>query len=836
MKDYKDTSLSFTERVEALMSQMTLKEKLMILIETSQANERLDIPQYYHGNEALHGVVRPGRYTVFPQAISFGATFDTDLIRDIADAISNESRAMHHHGRGTVVTEKEYDARYTGLLTFWSPDLNLCRDPRWGRTAETYGEDPYLAGKLGAAFVRGMQGNDPKYLKAVSTPKHFTANNEEKNRFGCNAKMTEKDLREYHLAPFKMVVEEGKCEAVMAAYNAINGVPCHMNKRLLDDILRKEWGFKGYVVSDCGAVARIWDSHKAFENPEDAAAAALNAGVDLECGGYSPYEHFYYTFIEKQVESGNVSEDRVNEACRNVLTARFKLGQFDPEEDIPFSKIPLSVIGSPKHVALAKRCAVESMVLLKNNGVLPLKSGKKVAVVGNNAAVCQFGDYSGKPLHPPVSALDGMKRFGGEDVVFVPWHESAKAYYAPVSGDYLRTESGERGLTGEYFACPGLLGESRKRTDDHIEFAWRKQMPDSFIVGSEYSIRWTGSIVPPVDGVYQLRLTWNGSAPCEPPILTVGGEACGTGAKLTWKAGVPVDIAVEYIKREENPAICLEWIVPETVDHRIDHACEAAAKCDSVVAVIGLGTEFEHEGKDKDMLDLPEEQVDLVKRLYEVNKNLIVVVLSGSPVTIPEIHDNSAAVIEGWYPGEQGGNALAELLYGFENFSGRLCATFPKSVNDIPPMDDYVMTHGRTYLYSRAEPQYPFGFGLSYTRFEYSNLKVEPSEKEGYTVEVKLTNVGTCDGDEVTQIYLDSANMQNQPLYKLVRFTRTRLQPGESAVLRFNLDEGDFIRFNENGKECLFSGTYTLYAGGALPVQRSIDLGEAQWVSTAIKR
>ena len=835
MEKYRDTTLSFEERADDLMSRMTLREKLMILIETSQANERLNIPKYFHGNEALHGVCRPGRYTVFPQAIGFGSTFDPELIRDIADAISDESRAIHHHGRGTVVPEEDFDARYSGLLAFWSPDLNLCRDPRWGRTGETYGEDPYLAGRIGIAFVRGLQGNDPKYLKAVSTPKHFTANNEEKNRFGCNAKMTEKDFREYHLAPFKAVVEEGHCEAVMAAYNAINGVPCHINRHLLTDILRGDWGFKGYTVSDCGAIARIWDAHKVYENPADAAAAALNAGIDLECGSYSPYEHFYYTFIEDEVGSGRVSEARVDEACRRVLTARFKLGQFDPEEDVPFSKIPLSVVGSPKHIELAKRCAAESMVLLKNNGVLPLKIGRKVAVVGNNAALCQFGDYSGKSLHPPVSPLAGMQRLDAGNILYVPWHGSGKAYYTPVPGDHLRTESGEKGLTGEYFAGPGLLGGSWKRTDDHIEFAWRDQMPDTFIVSNEYSIRWSGSIVPPEDGIYSLRLTWNGCAPCEPPVLTINGENRGTAAELNCKAGEKVKITVEYVKREENPAICLQWIMPESTDDRAERACEAAAQCDAVVAVIGLGYEFEHEGKDRDTLDLPDEQVDLIRRLAKVNKNLVVVLLSGSPLTVSEIHDHAAAVIQGWYPGEQGGNALAELLYGIENFSGRLCASFPKSVDDIPPMDDYIMTHGRTYLYSRAEPQYPFGFGLSYTRFVYSDLKIETADG-GYSVSAKLTNTGTCYGDEVTQVYLDSAGLPDQPQLKLVRFARTGLQPGESAIVRFALQDSDFVRFDENGKENLYSGAYRLYIGGSLPTQRSLELGAAQWVSAIIER
>ena len=828
---FRDPTYPIEERVQDLMARMTIKEKLAILIETSPENERLGIPKYNHGNEALHGVVRPGTYTVFPQAIALGSTFDDALIEEIAGAISDEARAVHHHGKGVSVTEEEYEGRYNGLLTFWSPDLNLCRDPRWGRTGETYGEDPYLAGKMGAAFIRGLQGNDPNYLKAVATPKHYTANNEEHNRFSCNAKMSEKTLREYHLEPFRRAIAEGHPAAVMAAYNAVNGEPCHQNPYLLKSILRDEWGFDGYVVSDCSAVARLWDKHRKHENPADAASAALNAGVDLECGSYSPWEHFYMEFLEGQLACGKTTEERIDEACRRVLTARFRLGQFDPEEAIPFRNIPLSVVGCEHHASLAHRAAAESIVLLKNNGILPLKPEMKVAVVGNNAHLCQFGDYSGRPKNTPVSPLDGIRTEGGENVSAVHFMGVRSAEeYAVITSEYLQDPYGNPGLQGTYYNNAGFLGTHKVRTDEAIDFAWRNQMPDSFIETTQYSIRWEGMLCPSISGTYFLRLTYGGCAPCEKPKVVLDGKKVGMQATIYLEAGKKYPITVQYAKTEEMPEIHLTWITPSvSKDGLYSAECRAAREADAVIAVMGLGKEYECEGKDKDTLDLPGEQTDLLRRLWEVNQNLIVVLVSGSPLTIPEIHENSAAVIEAWYPGEAGGRALAEILYGKVNPSGRLCASFPMSQNDIPAFDDYEMSHGRTYMYNTHTPLYPFGFGLSYTTFAYSAPTVERN-----TFSVRIRNTGNCAGDEVVQLYLDSAGLANQPMLRLVRFQRISLAAGEERTVTFTLDDRCFTLFSEDGQEQFVHGKYQIYAGGSLPVERSLVLGSAPFVSTEI--
>ncbi len=831
-----DTGLPFEDRARDLLGRMTLEEKLNILIETSEANERLGIPKYYHGNEALHGVVRPGKYTVFPQAVAFGSMFDTDLMEEIAGAISDESRAMHHHGQEIAARDNQFGGRYSGLLTFWSPDLNLCRDPRWGRTGETYGEDPFLAGKTGAAFVRGLQGKDPKYLKAVATPKHFTANNEEHNRFSCNARMSEKSFREYHLEPFRIAVKEGRPAAVMAAYNAINGIPCHENRRLLTDILRGEWGFDGYVVSDCSGVARLWDAHKRYEDPADAASAAMNAGVDLECGGYAAYEHMYTEFLAGQTEKGKTTEERIDEACLRVLTARFRLGQFDPDEDVPFSKIPLSAVGCAKHRELAKQSALESIVLLKNDGVLPIAKDKTIALVGSNAALCQFGDYSGVPLNPPVSPKDGMTAEYGAAVTAVPWKwKPGGQTYRILDSAHLLSPDGEPGLRGEYYANAGFLGDPLVRTDPAVDFTWNDQMPDSFVTTLQYSVRWTGEIRPETTGVYLLRLKWSGSAPCEKPTITLDGKDLGQEAAVSLEAGGRYAVTVEYQKAAEDPSIRLEWAEPENgIGDPFAEEIAAAERADVTVAVMGLGREYEMEGRDRETLGLPPEQEEFLSRLFDTGKPVVVVLVNGSPLSVPEVERRAAAVIEAWYPGERGGEALAELISGKENFSGRLCATFPVSEDDLPAFDDYEMEHGRTYMYAKKPPLWPFGFGLSYTRYAYSEPEIRKTAG-GFEISAAVENVGDAAGEEVAELYLDSAGMEGQPRYRLRGFCRIALGAGEIRTVVFRLTEEDFTLYGPDGNARFCPGVYTAYVGGSQPDERSRELGAAETVSAAVR-
>ena len=536
-------------------------------------------------------------------------------------------------------------------------------------------------------------------------------------------------------------------------------------------------------------------------------------------------------FLERQLAEGKTTEARIDEACRRVLTARFKLGQFDPEEMVPFSKIPLSVVGCERHAALAYKAAAESMVLLKNNGILPLKPDTKVAVVGNNAHLCQFGDYSGRPKNTPISPLDGILAEGGENVSSVRFMGVCSAdEYVIVTNDYLRDPDGNPGLRGTYYNNAGFLGGRKVRTDEAIDFAWRNQLPDPFIETKQYSIRWEGMLCPAVSGTYFLRLTYGGCAPCESPKVTLDGESVGVQAAVYLEAGSAHPITVEYVKTEENPEVHLSWIMPTVgEDGLFDAECRAAREADAVVAVMGLGTEYEREGRDKDSLDLPPEQAELLRRLWEVNQNLIVVLVTGSPLTIPKVHEHSAAVIEAWYPGESGGRALADILYGKVNPSGRLCATFPVSQDDIPAFNDYEMSHGRTYMYNTHTPLYPFGFGLSYTSFAYSDLKADRN-----TVSVRVKNTGECAGDEVVQLYLDSAGLDNQPMLRLVRFKRISLAAGEEQTVVFDMDDRCFTLFNDEGREEFVNGTFKVFVGGSLPTERSLALGASPAVDTEI--
>ncbi len=804
-------------RAEKLVGQLTLEEKLNLIVETAEAVERLGLPKYYHGNEALHGIVRPGRFTVFPQAIAFGAMFDDSFLETIADAISTEARAKYFYGEQEENGGKPYEGRYNGLLTFWSPDLNLARDPRWGRTAETYGEDPYLAGKCGAAFVRGLQGKDERYLKAIATPKHFTANNEEHNRFSCNAVMSEKTFREYHLEPFRMAVQEGRPEAVMAAYNAVNGVPCHENRRMFTDILRTEWGFDGYVVSDCGGVSSLWSSHHKEPDEVSAAAAALNAGVDLECG-----EHFFKKYLKEALEKGMVTQQRIDEAVTRVLTARIKAGQLDDPKKLPWHTAPFSVVGCEAHGRLAYEAAVKSAVLLKNSGILPLnRESITVAVCGNNADTAQFGDYSGVPVHPPVTPLDGIRAVEGVTVRYASWRYTHTGEdFAAVPAAYLYHKN-ETGTEGSYYDNPNFAGLPKKRIDPVLDFKWDDQMPDPLIGSPTFSVIWRGEIEAPCTGGYRFSVRAAGSARCTPPELIVNRSEYEDGESVRLDRGERVEFMLRYVSNTDKPACTLTWqITPdETVDDVFAAEVEAARGADAVIAVVGLGTEYEREGRDKTDLSLPREQIALLKKLREVNPHLIVVLENGSAVAIPWIAEHADAILEVWYPGERGGTAIADLLFGKVSPSGRLPLGFPKKTEDLPPFDDYEMKHGRTYMYRRTEPLFEFGFGLSYTTFAYHGLH---QTQDG--VEVTVTNTGGMAADEVAQCYLDSAGLPEQPRLRLKGFKRIRLEPGEARTVAFSLNDESFSLFDENGVRRVFAGTYRVYVDGHLPDEHSCRL------------
>ncbi len=823
---YQNYMLSIETRVSDLLSRLTLEEKASLLNSGAAAIPRLGIKPYHYGSEALHGIAGPGNFTVFPQAIALAGTWDPELVTEVTTAISDEAWGAINRD----ANEKGYPGER--FLSFWSPTVNMARDPRWGRTPETYGEDPYLTSRIGVAFVKGLQGNDPKYLKAVSTPKHFAANNEEHNRFRCNAKISERALREYYFPGFEACIKEGGAQSVMGAYNAINGIPCNANEWLLTDVLRGDWGFDGYVVTDCGAVTTMTTRHKYSNNPEEAAAFAINAGVDVECG-----EGVITDNIINALKRGLVSEAAINQAVSRLLTVRFRLGMFDPPEKIPFTRISPAVIGSYKHMQLARQVSRKSIVLLKNDKVagkplLPINENKikSIAVLGFNAAEIQFGDYSGKPVNPPVSALDGIKnKVGGRiKLNHVPWIP------APILDEYeaipavnLKADGGARGLKAEYFLNPSFEGKPViSRTENGVDLSG-SNIPSSAVDKGIFSVRWTGKLIPKLTGAHYIYLAAGGegrvfldgklifsriSKKKKPTIkagaamdsysLDVQGER-RQAATAMLDAGKSYDLKVEYIPAKGESVARLEWAIPKGEDIKTRALeMEYIRNSDLIIAVMGLQRPLEHENIDRFEIELPFEQTEYMKQIMNLNPNVVVVLYNGSPIAINWMKEKVPAIVEAWYPGEQGGNAIADVLFGDYNPGGRLPFTFYKSTDDLLPFDDYEVSKGRTYMYFEKQPLFPFGFGLSYTSFQYSGLKIDnkhPKSSDFINVGVDVKNIGGREGDEVVQLYIrDIESSVKQPIKQLKAFKRIHLEKGETQTVSFRLAISDFHFWDVN--------------------------------------
>lgn len=773
---YLNTSASVPDRVQDLLSRMTPEEKISLLRTLAPPVPRLGIDKYFHGNEALHGVVRPGRFTVFPQAIALGAMWDPSLVEQISTAISDEARARWNSLDGG----KSQMLAYGDLLTFWSPTVNLARDPRWGRTPETYGEDPYLSGKTGAAFVRGLQGDDPRYLKVVSTPKHFSANNEEHNRGECKVVASEKILREYYLSSFEACVKEGKAASIMAAYNAINGVPCSCNGWLLTDVLRKDWGFDGYVVSDCGGVYQIWSHHKYTDDLEGAAALAIKAGLDLECG-----DNVYIEPLTRALENGLVSMEDIDRAASRVLTSRMRLGLFDPAEDNPYSSITEDVIGCEKHRGLALDAARKSAVLLKNEGILPLgkSSVKKIAVLGINAAKCELGDYSGVPTIQPVSILQGIRDKVGDsvEVVTAPWIS------LDTGMDLIEPEAFVGGVKAEYFEGTSFEKKTLERMEPWIYFEPDNQAPDPLQPVHHMSARWSGDIRADVAGEYKFMLETNNGG----WKMWLDGELVPAAFSKKFEKGSVHHVVVEFDHERDYCCVKLEWAKPSsdvlTKADLMRDALEAAASSDVVIAAMGYNKGIEREGHDRDILTLPADQTEYLKALYEVNPNVVLVLVAGSSIALGWEDENLPAILDAWYGGEYGGPAVADILFGDCNPSGKLPLTFYRSVDQLPPFDDYAVTNGRTYKYFEGDPLYPFGYGLSYTDFEYSSLKVKRSG-DGWDVSFRLRNSGGMAGEEVAQVYVKIDDFEGPaPIKELKGFQRVNVEPGMTRKVKVHI-------------------------------------------------
>ena len=726
---YKNTNLSVDERVNDLVSRMTLEEKISQMSHLAPGIERLDVQPYdpvyenplnpgqefeeermkllkenspaeYHKyldnacmdggwwNEALHGVARAGRATSFPQSIGMGSTWNPGLIEEMAGVTSTEAR-IHNNVYGKK-------------LTYWSPTINILRDPRWGRTEESYSEDPYLLSRMASAFVNGIQGDHPKYLKAIATVKHFAANNSEFNRHFGSSEVSERFLREYYLPAFKSAVTESNVYSVMGAYNAVNGVPACANEWLLTDVLREEWGFEGYVVSDCGAISDIVHRHKYETDPEKAVAEAVKAGTDLECETCQTEDFMYDKYLLNAVKAGYISEDVIDRSVERLFRARFLLGEFDPEEEVPYTDIPKSKLESEEHQELAVEVARESMVLLKNeNNILPLDKNEldQVAAIGPNANVVRLGGYSGSPS-VKISPLEGLKK--------------------------------------------ALEGEAE------VKFA-------------------------------------------QGCTITGEKESGGSGDQELDESG------------------------------SIAEAAQLAAKSDVSILFVGTSLEVADESADRRELELPGNQLELIKAVYRANPNTVVVLINGMPLAINWVDKNIPGILEAWYPGQAGGTAIAEVLFGGYNPAGRLPVTFYKDTTQLPPIADYDLTKGRTYWFLEKEPLYRFGHGLSYTTFEYSNLS-HPSELENgenFEISVDVENTGGMAGDEVIQLYV-SDRQASLPVAKrkLQAFERIHLKQGETRTVTFDLAPKNLAFVNEEGNWIVEPGSFLLSVGGRQPAEQ----------------
>lgn len=803
------------ERIKDLLSRLTLEEKVSLLIASSPGIPRLDIDKYYHGNEALHGIVRPGNFTVFPQAIALASMWNPELHYKIATVISDEARARWNE----LELGKRQSLRFNDLLTFWSPTINMARDPRWGRTPETYGEDPFLSGVLGVQFVKGLQGNDPKYIKVVSTPKHFAANNEEHNRFMCNAKIPMRSLREYYLPAYEACIKEGKAASIMAAYNAINDIPCGANPWLLTKVLREEWGFNGYVVSDCGGPGNLVSSHQYVKTPELAAMVSIKAGLDLECG-----DNIYKEPLLSAFKKGMVSIADIDTAAYRVLRARMKLGLFDNPEKNPYNKLLPSIVGSAEHKALALVAARQSMVLLKNsNNTLPinLKKVKSIAIVGINAGNAEFGDYSGTPVGEPVSILQGIKNKVGSQVriAYAPWQ--------PVTGlegyELISKEFIPNGLKGEYFVNMNFEGEPKSRLDGNINLEPANQAPDAFLPVSSFSVRWTGKLRPTISGKYSLGfLAHDGCRLMIDGKLVIDSwkrKATRTDfGEVDLEAGRTYDLKAEYFVKREAIAK-LYWKAPNVKRDYTELFAEAkkcAQSCDLTVAVLGMNKNFESEGQDRETIRLSVDQEVFIQEIFKVNPRTVVVLVAGSSLAIDWINEHIPAIVDAWYPGEQGGTAVADVLFGDFNPAGRLPLTFYKSMDDLPAFDNYDITNGRTYQYFKGKPLYPFGYGLSYTRFAYSNLNILDLGAK-VKVSFNLKNGGRVDGDEVAQVYIRLPELNIPiPLKQLKGFKRVNVKQGKSELVEIEIDKTQLRYWDEiQSKFVTPKGTYTIMVGAS---------------------
>jgi len=825
---YLNTSLPPQVRAADLVHRMTLREKVSQLVNGARAIPRLGVPSYNWWSEALHGVAVNGT-TEFPEPIGLAATFDVPGIHEMAHDIGVEGRVVHEQavraGGSTI---------FHGL-DFWSPNINIFRDPRWGRGQETYGEDPFLTAQMGVAFVTGLQGPDPHYYLTISTPKHFVVHSgPEPTRHFADVDVSKHDMEDTYLPAFRAAVVEGHAGSVMCAYNGINGQPACANEFTLEHTLRGAWGFQGYVVSDCDAVRDIFNGHHYRPSQPQASAISLERGMDNECAdfGEAQGDSDYKPFLTA-VQQGYLPESAIDRTLIRLFTARIRLGMFDPPSKVPYSRIPASELDSPAHRQLALHLAEESMVLLKNDGILPLKNVKRIAVVGPLAdqTAVLLGNYTGYPTHT-VSLLEGMKAaFPKAAITYVPGTQFLSNQGTLVPASALTTANGKPGLQAEYRSGVGRTTAATplaSRIESTVDLS-ASNLPAGVASNSAFTVEWTGFLNPPKSGDYLIGIKADGFAQ-----VTVGDEQvtrmyieASNMGPVHLEKGHPVKLDVVYGRRGDEPEAQLIWA---PVNNTPDPAAVAAARdADVVVAAVGITSRLEGEempvhypgflGGDRTDLKMPEPEEALLQAVAATGKPLVVVLMNGSALAATWEKEHANAILDSWYSGEEGGAAIAATLSGKSDPAGRLPVTFYEDVNQLPNFEDYSMK-GRTYRYFTGEPLWPFGYGLSYTTFKYRNLTLPKAPIDAgapLNASVKVTNTGRVAGDEVVQLYLEFPDVPGAPIRALRGFQRIHLAAGATQVVRFHLQRRDISMVTETGDRIVPQGIYTVSVGGGQP-------------------
>jgi len=814
---YMNPDLSPEVRAKDLVSRMTLEQKVRQMQNAAPAIPELNVAQYEWWNEGLHGVARAGQATVFPQAIGLAATWDTDLMFRVADVISTEARAKYNEA-----IRQNNHGRYYGL-TFWSPNINIFRDPRWGRGQETYGEDPFLTGRMAVAFIKGMQGNDSKYFKVIATAKHFAVHSgPEPSRHSDNFNPSARDLQDTYLPAFRAAMTEGKAYSLMCAYNSVGGFPACANEDLLMKTLRGEWKFQGYVVSDCGAIRDIYNGHRYKPNAMEASAIAVKLGTDLTCGneyagaaggpGGGAATPQGPGALVSAVQSGLITEAEINRSVERLFVARFKLGMFDPPARVPFSKIPYSVVDSEAHRKLALEAARKSIVLLKNeNRILPLKASiRKIAVIGPSAddPIALLGNYNGFS-QKIVAPLEGIQKQFGEkaEVRFSLGATYVPTFQALMSSDVLTPPSGPGpGVLAEYFDNADLQNAAkyqRVEARPYLPTITDPVLTSRGIPERGFSVRWTGTLKAPFSGEFVIGVRGGGQGVQlfldEREVAAATAQGRGNAprqASVALEQGKTYRLRMEY-RHSGNAAagnIQLFWVPPS--EPLLSEAVNVARDADVTIAFLGLNPSLEGEemtvnvpgfrGGDRTDLNLPAGQQRLLDAVLATGKPVIVVLTSGSAVAVATASEKAAALMAAWYGGEEIGTAIAETLAGQNNPAGRLPVTFYKSVGQLPPFENYSMNN-RTYRYFRGDVLYPFGHGLSYSTFEYSRLQVERIGA-GLRVKVRVKNTSKQEGDDVVQLYVEGAGGLGDSVRDLRGFRRIHLKAGQTTDVEFNVD------------------------------------------------